>query len=319
MMKKIITGLLMLFLLVVSVACAKEAAPPPPSMPSPIPTPEPAESTPVSESPTVIHRPPGPADLPLQVTTIPGKYDYLPEVDYYLPVETIKIEIDFVNIGPDTITLNQFPPEIWIVSRADEMVRLFGAGAEELHLEPGATKTYNLTWDQRDENGKLVSPGRYHIDIKNVYYLRGGDPVRATRANFGDIARICIQYPQGAIEKTIEPNQSQTVNGITITLERVELSVEGARFCCFAVPPGYTPSQSIPEIMAFSRAEYSFDGIAKDAGFAGYGTRGDGIKLIWGSPDRLLDPVPADAKELTFTITRFGDVEGPWEFRVPLE
>jgi len=31
-----------------------------------------------------------------------------------------------------------------------------------------------------------------------------------------------------------------------------------------------------------------------------------------------LDPVPSDARELTFTITKFGDWQGPWEFHIPL-
>ncbi|MFC1968454.1 hypothetical protein ACFLVX_03630 [Chloroflexota bacterium] len=32
-----------------------------------------------------------------------------------------------------------------------------------------------------------------------------------------------------------------------------------------------------------------------------------------------LDPVPKGAKELTFAITKLGDSEGPWEFKIPLE
>jgi len=31
------------------------------------------------------------------------------------------------------------------------------------------------------------------------------------------------------------------------------------------------------------------------------------------------DPVPNDAKLLIFIITRFGDWEGPWVFKIPLE
>jgi hypothetical protein len=36
---------------------------------------------------------------------------------------------------------------------------------------------------------------------------------------------------------------------------------------------------------------------------------------IWNN----LDPVPIDAKELTLKITKLGDWEGPWEFKVPLD
>jgi hypothetical protein len=293
-MKKIIVFTLVAILVIGLTACA-----------------QPAASPAVAEPPPVNRRPPGPADLPLQVTTIPEEANYLPG-------QPIRIGIDFTNIGPEAITLSQFPPEIRLLSRADEMVRLFEAGAEELHLEPGAKATCNLTWDQRDDSGTQVSPGRYRVDVTNVYYIRGGDPPRATWANFGD-TYVYIQYPQGAMEKVIDLNQPQTVNGITITLERIELSAEGAVFYCFVIPPGYTPSQPVPNVMTYAQAGYSFDGITKDAGLAGYGTRDDGIKLIWGSPDLPLDPVPGDAKELTFTITSFGNVEGPWEFQVPLD
>jgi hypothetical protein len=41
--------------------------------------------------------------------------------------------------------------------------------------------------------------------------------------------------------------------------------------------------------------------------------------LRWGYDLARLDPVPSDARKLTFTITRLGDWEGPWEFHVPLE
>jgi hypothetical protein len=280
-------------------------------MPTTVPTTTAAPTArPTPTPPPVTPKPPGPEDRPLQVTTVPEAQ--------YLPGQTVRITIDFTNIGPEAITLSQYPPEIQMLSRADKMVRLFMAGAEELQLEPGATATYNLTWDQRDENGTQVSPGWYLIDVKNVTYVRGSPP-RTTRASFGETAKIYIQYPQGAMEKVIDLNQSKTVNGITITLERAELSAEGAMFYCFVVPPGYTPSQSVTMVMTPVHANYSFDGITRDAGLAGWGARGDGIKLVWGYPERLLDPVPSDARELTFTITRFGDVDGPWEFKIPLE
>lgn len=51
----------------------------------------------------------------------------------------------------------------------------------------------------------------------------------------------------------------------------------------------------------------------------GSGSAGDGITLNWAHPYVPLDPVPSDATELIFTIPRFGDWEGPWEFRIPLE
>jgi hypothetical protein len=132
------------------------------------------------------------------------------------------------------------------------------------------------------------------------------------------------------MEKNIEVNQSQTVSGITITLERVELSAMGARFYAFTIPPGYSPpKQPLPPIlplphppppeMVAVHAEYTVDGVTKDAGYSGIGAHGNGIRLTWGSDVAHLDPIPSDAKELTFVITRLGDREDPWEFHVPLE
>lgn len=64
------------------------------------------------------------------------------------------------------------------------------------------------------------------------------------------------------------------------------------------------------------KAEYSLgSGPMKKAGRSGIGFLENGMRHIWDN----LDPIPSDAKELIFTIPRFGDREGPWEFQIPLE
>jgi hypothetical protein len=133
------------------------------------------------------------------------------------------------------------------------------------------------------------------------------------------------------MEKNIEVKQAQTVTGLpfmwkreelsidlTITLERAELTAEGAKFCAFATSPN-SPSAGYdhPQWSGPACAQYIVDGAIKDAGTAGMRYCDDGIRLRWGH-DTGLDPVPSDAKELTFTITEFGDWQGPWEFRIPL-
>ena len=40
-----------------------------------------------------------------------------------------------------------------------------------------------------------------------------------------------------------------------------------------------------------------------------------GVTLYWHN----IDPVPLNAKELTFIVTKLGGVEGRWEFRVALQ
>jgi hypothetical protein len=41
----------------------------------------------------------------------------------------------------------------------------------------------------------------------------------------------------------------------------------------------------------------------------------EGITLTWDE----IEPIPTDALELTFTITRLGEQEGRWEFKIQLE
>jgi len=129
------------------------------------------------------------------------------------------------------------------------------------------------------------------------------------------------QFPQGAMEKVIELNQSQTVNGITLTLERVELSASEVKFYAFNVPPDYSLPQGSdrppPSLMALhAYAEYSLDNAPTiDAGTSGIRFLDNGMRHIWS----MLDPVPKDARELTFIITGLGEWEGPWVFTISLQ
>lgn len=248
----------------------------------------------------------------------------VPTQPSYLPGEGVDIEFSFTNTGTEPITVSPFPPKIQIMlPRPYDVVRSFASGTQELVVEPGDRAIYNLTWDQRDDNGNHVSPGWYYVDIKGVTATRG---TRTTQWSFGTVTKLLIQFPQGAMEKNIELNQSETVDGLTITLVSVELSATGAKFYAFTIPPGYSPPEQPgptmppmphppPPEMVPVHAEYTVDSVTKDAGYSGIGSEENGIRLIWDD----LDPVPSDAKGLTFTITRFGDVEGPWEFKITLD
>lgn len=276
----------------------------PPPSPAPVPAPPPAP------------RPPPPV---LQVSAVPAQVSYLPG-------ERVEIEFSFTNTFSEPITVSPFPPEIRIMSsRRHEVVLLLSAGTRDLKLEPGETVPYRITLDKLDIGGQQVSPGWYYVAVRDVTVIKGTPPT-TTHLGFVAIAKILVQFPQGAMEKSIEVNQSQTVNDITITLERVELSVTGARFYAFTIPPGYSPPEPLgpalpppPPDMVPVHAEYTVDSVTKDAGWSGIGVQAEGLRLTWGSEVAPLDPVPSDAKELIFTITRFGDMEGPWEFFIPLE
>ena len=138
--------------------------------------------------------------------------------------------------------------------------------------------------------------------------------------SFGRYVSLLILPAEGVIERTIEVNESLTVNNITFTLERVELTATEARFYASNTPPkDYKPKrpQSLPPPKGYDAiAEYRLDnGPVKKAGTSGVRYLLNGMEHIWD----MLDPVPKGTKEITFVITELGDWEGPWEFRVPLD
>lgn len=239
----------------------------------------------------------------------------------YLPGDEVEIEFKFKNVRTEPITLTPFPPRIQVTRpRSDEVVRSFSIGSEDLNLEPGETAEYTLVWNQKDNNGQQVAPGWYYVGLIDVTITKATVPTTSHQW-FGCAAEVLIQFPQGAMEKTVEVNQSQTVDGITITLKRLELFREGAKFYAFATSPDYSlphgPNRPPPEWDVFAWAKYTIDGAIRNAGSCGIRHLEDGVELTWGS-GKWLDPVPSDAKELTFTITKFGDWQGPWEFHIPL-
>ena len=286
--------------------------------------PIPAPTTPYEEPPPIIG-PAGLIPLALQLEITPAKADHLTGED-------IKLGFKFKNIVSEPVIITPFPPTIGVAplrmdDRKDwkeQVIRSFPAGPGELSLQPGETAKYTLIWDQKDDNEQQVIPGWYGIwgEVKT----RVADEGIYTQCRSGRFGEVLIQYPQGAMEKDIELNQSQTVNGITITLERVELSPEGAMFYAFTTPPGYSLSQGRalppPQWVIHAWAQYTVDGITKNAGPCDISFQDNGMRLSWGNgggwdiDKDWLDPVPSDAEELTFTITKFGDWQGTWEFHI---
>lgn len=276
----------------------------------------------------------------------------VPEEAYYLPGEPVEVKLLFSNLSSETMTMRPYPPEIQVKpSQQDNVVFSVAAGIQQSEIKPNDTITLEFSWDQRDKAGKQVPPGWYDVTFKDITVTHG-----QSRSGGDCTARLLIRYSQGAIEKSLDLNQSQTVNGIAVTLERVELTADGASFYVFFVPPGYTapptpstgPKPPSPlEIAYWARAEYCVNGITNSAGQAHYRTEDNGIELVWGATPRSLNPIPSDAKELIFTVTmvlpRFeptpttaealkpteapppeasqqnGNWEGPWEFRISLQ
>ncbi|MEA3442031.1 MAG: hypothetical protein U9R04_00860 [Chloroflexota bacterium] len=276
----------------------------PPSAPAPMPIPTP------TPAPTPTPPPPWPTPNFLELEATPAK-------SACLPGEDVEIEFEFKNASSESITITPFPPRMQVMRpRPWETIRAFAEGSEELRLQPGEIAKYTLVWEQQDDSGQQVAPGWYYLDVQGITVTKGTPPTTRSGMGFGTITKVLIQFPQGAMEKTIEVNQSQTANRITITLERVELSAGETKFYAFTTTR--LTEEGTDTLLAKLipiHAQYTVDGSAKDAGYAAERLLDQGTELIWNN----LDPLPSDARELTFTITKFGDWQGPWEFNIPLQ
>jgi hypothetical protein len=227
----------------------------------------------------------------------------------------------------------------------EKTVQTFSPGTSTLTIAPGENKSYDLSWDQRIADGKQAAPGWYQLVVvptaSRAPYIEPLD-LSSSYSNF------LIEYPQGAMQKTIAVNQNQTVSGlhiksiapdgsvrydyvvdVTVTLERAELTQQGVAFFAsataqknFQATPqlaGSIPQYDSPWFAQLPQAYYIVDGLLKNARTPGGQFLVDGVKWSWGTERAHLDPLPADAKELVFRIPQFGDWQGPWEFLIPLK
>lgn len=239
----------------------------------------------------------------------------------YKTGEWVQVALFFTNYASEPRIMSPFPPKINIelpnVQPPDSVVRSIPAGTQEVPLEPGQIVVHIFTWGQKDDSGQQVNPGWYGVEVTTVTRKLSGTMEGWVR---GWATKVLILPPQGVMEKTIEIEKAQTVDGITITLNRIELTASEMKVYAFNTPPGYMPPQApgfpprsdiIP-----AEAEYSLDGgNIKKTGPSARRFLENGTKHTWDN----LDPVPSDARELTFTITKLGDWEGPWEFHILLE
>ncbi len=299
------------------------------SSPPPAITPVPTITVPrTTTAPTTAM--PVPAPVPGIVPGPDFDFDRTPDIISALG-NKVEIKLSFINRASEPRLMSSFPPEIKIVALPnlqppDVVVRSFPAGTRERLLQPEEKITYELTWDQHNSSGQQVAPGWYGAEVKVLYYRNPSAPVNGATTIQGMVTRVLVPPPQGVMEKTVQVNQSQTVNGITITMQHVDLTATGMKVYAFNTPPGYSlptgqPGPA-PSMWLHAEAEYSFDGGAiKQAFPSGINFKENGVLHSW---TEYLDPAPKDAKELTFRIIRlFGppgqDFEGPWEFKILLD
>jgi len=270
----------------------------------------------------LIQHPKGPTPTPLPTleSELPFKINISPSEASYLPGEDIMYGIGITNLSSGTITIDPFPPASQIKPVGqDEAVYWSAAGNRTRDIEPDYPSSWYHTkgfWDQKDNNGEQVVPGWYELSYEYVIIEQNTSKRYTTNLT----ARFQIVHPDSAMNKDLDINQSVTAEGITVTLERLELNAVNVTVYTFTTPPGYSlpeehPPYEFESLMINSVAEYSVDGeTIKQVRAGGGKANASGIRLTWDD----LDPIPADAKKLTFTITQLGEWEGRWEFTVPL-
>jgi len=277
---------------------------------------------------------PAAAPIPAAEPELPSKSEALPAPESELPFEAgisakecnlpgedVLYGIGITNLSSGIITIDPFPPAMWIKPVGqDEAVYSRAAGNRTLDIGNDYPDSWYHTkgsWDQKDNNGQQVAPGWYEISYEYVIIEKN----TGKRYTANPTARFQIVHPESAMNKDLEVNQSVMVEGITVILERIELNPVEVTVYTFTTPPGYSlpeehPPHELESLMINSTAEYSVDGgTIKHVRSGGGKADSAGITLTWDE----IDPIPVDARELTFTITQLGDWKGHWEFEVSLD
>jgi flagellar hook assembly protein FlgD len=230
----------------------------------------------------------------------------------------VEIKLTFTNHDSVARVIRDFPPEIKVESRNlpinNNIVRTFTAGVEQLELQPGESKEYVLTWDQKNDSGQQVPYGWYGIRV-NIYSHGSTDNVTAQGLE-AQATRILVLPPGGVMENNIELAQSQSADGITVNLEKLEMNTNGVALDIKLIPDNYKPEEEL-RWPTGNEAQYKVDDEDwKPAHKAEFGTfiLEDGVRYIWD-----LDPVPQGSRKLTLRLTKLGGTEGFWEFEIPLE
>lgn len=238
----------------------------------------------------------------LEVTAVTDKLSYLPG-------EQVEIKLSLINITQEPLTLNNFPPYTEI-SRLGFLVRKYDRGDQQVNLAPGESTTYTMIWDQLDNEGKAANPAVYQIATEYIDITK--DSLLPMQESYHKVATVTIEFTQGAMEKIIEVNQSQTVDGVTLTLKRVELSATEIKVY-FSMSPNYVQGISV------MRSKYRIDEGEPLPVSWGYRMLEKGVEFVWGD----LYPAPNDAQMLFFSITEMFIANvgnyGPFNFQIQLQ
>lgn len=240
----------------------------------------------------------------------------------YLPGDTVGITLTITNTTGESLTLDNFPYNIEI-NHVGRVVKTFLLGNEPDYLTPGESRTYNLDWDQSDNEGISVNPAVYWINLLEIWITQDSSGIKHGEG-YPIVGTIIINYPQGAMQKTITVNQSWTINDITITLTLIELTATGMSVYMEKIPVPPLTGGMPPDWADHGKADFQIsyrldDGRMFKTDIVGWLASENYV--AYSCED--LYPAPSDARTLFFTIdsmTLFEDGNyGPFEFEVPLQ
>ena len=234
----------------------------------------------------------------------------------YLPGEKVEIVVSLKNVTPQPIKIEKYPPILSLMQATSmQPVYTFAAGIASITLAPDETKKFVVSWDQRDSKGRDVISGEYYLELEDLDYQG-----QTIQLNFNNPVRFNIlpgTTDNGTVEKTIMFNESQNDNGITVNLQRIELSTNGVKLYAFITPPpGYAILGNTPDKDYSASANYYLDGgWGKNAGMSSVVYFSNGMNHVWS----ISEPVSEENNELIFIVTNVGNYAGYWEFRIPLK
>lgn len=241
--------------------------------------------------------------------------------EQYMLGELVRYGQFYSNPSSRPVTIDPYPPAGWVKSLDRDVIVFSSEGGErtrEVDAGYRSGPSFGHWWqDEEVDAGQEITPGMY--EITQVYVVR--DNVTGKVHTVTHSFQFELVAPASARTGDQMVDQSVTAEGMTVTLEHMEMDALGVTVYTFTTPPGYElpehgPPYEYELFGAHSRAEYSID-VSPGVELKGSGGKftAEGITLAWDG----IEPIPVDAREFSFTVTRLGDVEGRWEFMVEFE
>ncbi len=103
--------------------------------------------------------------------SVPLRLDLRTDHPVYAVGEPVELTLGVTNPGPDPISVTAPSSQLYdfIVLKEGREVwrwslgRLFAAALTQLTIPPGGTRAFSERWDQRDRDGRPVTPGNYVV------------------------------------------------------------------------------------------------------------------------------------------------------------